>query len=42
MNEIKLIEEDISVHDNTINVEMVNDEIWFLKHLLKMYAPKNC
>lgn len=40
MNEIELIAGEISQHDNTINVEMSNDEIWFLKYLLKTYKPK--
>lgn len=40
MNEIELIAGDISAQDNTNNVEMSNDEIWFLKHLLKKYKPK--
>lgn len=40
MNEIELVAEGISENDNTVNVEMSNDEIWFLKYLLKMYNPK--
>ena len=40
MKEIELIAKDISPEDNTINVEMSKDEIWFLKYLLKTYNPQ--
>ena len=43
MTEVELIAGDISSKDNTINVEMSNGEIWFLKYFLKKYNPKkNC
>lgn len=40
MNEIELIPEELSRFDNTINVEMSEEEIWFLKHFIKKYNPK--
>lgn len=40
MTEIELIPEGISENDNTTNVEMSDDEIWFLKRFIKMYNPK--
>lgn len=40
MIEIELIPEGIDEQDNTVNVEMLADEIWFLKHLIKKYNPK--
>ena len=40
MTEIELIAEKLSEYDNTINVEMSLEEIWFLKHFIKTYNPK--
>ena len=40
MVEIELISEGISSLDNTVNVEMSDDEIWFLKYFIKEYNPK--
>lgn len=40
MVEIELISEGIDEQDNTINVEMSIDEIWFMKHFIKKYNPK--
>ena len=40
MTEIELLAEKLSRFDNTINVEMSNGEIWFLKHFIKQYHPK--
>ena len=40
MTEVELIAGDISSKYNTINVEMSNGEIWFLKYFLKKYNPK--
>lgn len=40
MVEIELISLGIDELDNTINVEMSVDEIWFVKHFIKKYNPK--
>ncbi|AMK15421.1 class I SAM-dependent methyltransferase [Methanobrevibacter olleyae] len=40
MREIELIPEGIAEDDNTINVEMNQNEIWFLKTFIKKYNPK--
>ena len=40
MSEIELISKGITKQDNTINVEMSNDEIWFLKYFIKKFNPK--
>lgn len=40
MNEIELIPGKLSNDDNTINVEMSKEEIWFLKTFIKNYNPK--
>lgn len=40
MSEIELIAESLTEDDNTINVEMTNDEIWFVKNLIKKCNPK--
>lgn len=40
MSEIELIAEDLAPEDNTTNVEMDNEEIWFLKNFIKTYHPK--
>ena len=40
MTEIELIAEKLTEHDNTINVEMSLEEIWFLKHFIKTFNPK--
>lgn len=40
MSEIELIPEKLTEQDNTINVEMTEDEIWFIKHFIKEYNPK--
>ena len=40
MVEIELISEGIDSQDNVDNVEMTNDEIWFVKHFVKEYNPK--
>lgn len=40
MSEIELIPESLTEEDNTINVEMTNDEIWFVKNFIKKYNPK--
>lgn len=40
MSEIELIAGELTPYDNTVNVEMKNDEIWFLKSFIKRYKPK--
>lgn len=40
MAEIELTSEGLTEQDNTINVEMTDDEIWFMKHFIKEYHPK--
>lgn len=40
MVEIELIPKKLTDTDNTINVEMLNEEIWFLKHFIKQYRPQ--
>lgn len=40
MVEIELVAEMLSSDDNTTNVEMSKEEIWFLKHFIKTYHPK--
>lgn len=40
MTEIELVPGKIAKEDNTINVEMNQDEIWFLKTFIKNYNPK--
>lgn len=40
MSEIELIPESLTEQDNTINVEMTDDEIWFMKHFIKEYNHK--
>ena len=40
MNEFELIPKKITNEDNTLNVEMSEDEIGFIKHLLKKHKPK--
>lgn len=40
MAEIELIADKLSKDDNTTNVEMTKEEIWFLKHFIKTYHPK--
>ena len=40
MSEIELTAENLTEQDNTINVEMSKDEIWFLKTLIGKYNPK--
>ena len=40
MVEIELIPKKLSDDDNRVNVEMTNEEIWFLKHFIKTYHPK--
>ena len=37
MVEIELTSEGLNKEDNTINVEMSADEIWFLKNFIKKY-----
>lgn len=40
MTEIELNAEKLAKEDNTINVEMSPDEIWFLKNFVKKHNPK--
>lgn len=40
MAEIELTSDGLTEQDNTINVEMTDDEIWFMKHFIKEYHPK--
>lgn len=40
MSEIELIAEKLTEKDNTLNVEMSDDEIWFLKNFIKKCNPK--
>lgn len=40
MTEIELIPKKLSKEDNTTNVEMIKEEIWFMKHFIKTYRPK--
>ena len=40
MTEIELVAGKLTRFDNTINVEMSNDEIWFLKTFIENYNPK--
>lgn len=40
MTEIELIPKRLTDQDNTINVEMTDDEIWFMKHFIKEYNPQ--
>jgi predicted O-methyltransferase YrrM len=40
MTEFELTPSILSNDDNTINVEMTNEEIWFLKHFITTYHPK--
>ena len=40
MSEIELTSHGISPEDNKTNVEMTDDEIWFLKSFIKKYHPK--
>ncbi len=40
MSEIELISEKLTPNDNSINVEMSDGEIWFVKHFIKEFNPK--
>lgn len=40
MAEIELKAQKLSIEDNTTNVEMSDDEIWFLKYFIKEFNPK--
>ncbi|WP_298501400.1 class I SAM-dependent methyltransferase [uncultured Methanobrevibacter sp.] len=40
MVEVELIPDKLSDDDNRVNVEMTEEEIWFLKHFIKTYHPK--
>ena len=40
MVEIELTAERLDEQDNTLNVEMSDNEIWFVKHFIKKYNPK--
>ena len=40
MVEIELKPDKLSKDDNTTNVEMTKEEIWFLKHFIQTYHPK--
>lgn len=43
MSEIELEAGKLTEDDNRLNVEMSEEEIWFLKHFIKEYNPKkNC
>ena len=40
MSEIELMSEKLSEDDNSVNVEMFPEEIWFIKYFIENYNPK--
>lgn len=40
MAEIELKAEKLSENDNSENVEMSEEEIWLIKHLIEKYNPR--
>lgn len=40
MSEIELMPEKLSEDDNSVNVEMFPEEIWFIKYFIENYNPK--